>query len=48
MQSEDLQKRIAQFAYKPAYAPPAAVVQLQQDELKRWEAPIKAIGFVAD
>ena len=48
LQSEDLQKRIAQFAYKPAYAPPAVVVKLQQDELKRWEAPIKAIGFVAD
>jgi tripartite-type tricarboxylate transporter receptor subunit TctC len=48
LRSEDLQRRLTQFAYKPAYASPAAVVQLQASELKRWEAPVKAIGFVAD
>jgi tripartite-type tricarboxylate transporter receptor subunit TctC len=48
LQSEALQKRISQFAYKPAYASPDAVVRIQQEELKRWEAPVKAIGFTAD
>jgi tripartite-type tricarboxylate transporter receptor subunit TctC len=48
MLSQDLQKRIVQFAYTPAYAPPAAVVSIQKEEFKRWEAPVKAIGFVAD
>lgn len=46
MRSPDLQKRITQFAYKPAYAPPAAVVGIQAEEFKRWEGPTKIIGFI--
>lgn len=48
MRSADLQKRIVQLAYTPAYAPASAVVGIQAEELKRWEGPIKAIGFTAD
>ena len=48
MRSTALQERITQFAYRPAYATPEAVVGIQAQELERWAAPIKAIGFTVD
>lgn len=48
MRSADLQKRIAQFAYRPSYASPTAVAGIQAAELKRWDGVVKAIGLSLD
>jgi tripartite-type tricarboxylate transporter receptor subunit TctC len=43
-----IQEKIYAYGLVPNYAPAAELAKMQVEQLKRWEAPIKASGYKAD